>query len=330
MTTQQNYAVLIPAREQAELVAVEPETGPLEPDEVAGRSVVTLISAGTELASAYLAEEYPKPRAPGYAAVFEVEEVGSEVTDLKAGDRVFSMGRHRLYQRSSRDTVLPLPEGLPPEAGVFARMMGVSMSTLTTTTARPPEKVLVMGQGVVGNLAAQIFARCGYEVMACEPDERRQEIARQAGIERVVSSVPLEDPEVAGQVGLAIDCSGHEQAVVDALQVVKKRGEVALIGAPWRRRSDLYAHEVLRTVFFKYLTLRSGWEWELALHPTDFRTNSIWGNLAAALRWLAEGKVCVDGLYTTASPKDAQQVYQDLLHNRCSKLTVEFDWKGIG
>jgi threonine dehydrogenase-like Zn-dependent dehydrogenase len=205
-------------------------------------------------------------------------------------------------------------------------MMGVSMSTLTTTTARPPEKVVVTGLGVVGFLAAQIFAHCGYEVIACEPDARRREIARACGLERVLPSVPLQDPKVARQVSLVVECSGHEQAVLDGCRVVRKRGEVVMVGVPWRQRSEMAAFDVLSEVFFHYVVLRSGWEWELPHQPTPFRTNSIWGNFAGALRWLAQGAICVEDVCEIRPPREAQEAYQDLLHRRCAKLSVMFDW----
>ena len=50
MADQKDYAVIIAAQEQAELQEVEPDSRPLGSDEVAGHSIVTLISAGTELA----------------------------------------------------------------------------------------------------------------------------------------------------------------------------------------------------------------------------------------------------------------------------------------
>ncbi len=325
MTAKKDFAVTIVSHEQAELQAFERSDKPLEASEVAGRSIVTLISSGTELAGAYRATG-GFPRRLGYAAVFEVEEVGSEVSDIKAGDTVFCMGNHRLYQRTNSDNVLLLPEGLKPEIAVFARMMGVSMSTLTTTTARPPEMVLVTGLGVVGNLAAQNFARCGYEVIACEPDEHRREIARECGLEKVLPAVPVDDPDVAGKVGLVVDCSGHEQAVLDGCNVIRKRGEVVLIATPWRRYTDMYAHTILHAIFHNYVVMRSGWEWEVPRHTTDFRTNSIYGNIAAALRWLAEGHVKVDNLADMIPPRDAQQAYQNLLHKQSERLTYIFDW----
>jgi threonine dehydrogenase-like Zn-dependent dehydrogenase len=180
--------------------------------------------------------------------------------------------------------------------------------------------------GVVGNLAAQNFARCGYEVMACEPDERRREIARECGLKKVLPAVPVDDPNVAGKVGLVVDCSGHEQAVLDGCNVIRKRGEVVLIATPWRRYTDMYAHTILHAIFHKYVVMRSGWEWEVPRHTTDFRTNSIYGNLAAALRWLAEGHVKVDNLADMVPPRDAQQAYQNLLHKQSERLTYTFDW----
>src|SRR5437773_428653 len=136
MSPRQEYSVTITAREKAELLVTERDARPLAAREVVGRTLATLISAGTELAGAYQASNFP--RVPGYAAVFEVEEAGSEVEGIKAGDQLFCMGPHRSFQRVTQEQALPVPPGLSPEVAVFARMMSVSMSTLTTTTARPP------------------------------------------------------------------------------------------------------------------------------------------------------------------------------------------------
>ena len=69
------HAVTFTSRETAELLSAPSDTAPLGAEEVAGRTLCTLISAGTELAGAYLGQTFP--RVPGYAAAFEVTEVGS-------------------------------------------------------------------------------------------------------------------------------------------------------------------------------------------------------------------------------------------------------------
>jgi threonine dehydrogenase-like Zn-dependent dehydrogenase len=317
-------AITITARETAELLPAKPDASPLGAREVAGRTVASLVSAGTELAAHFLGSRFPA--VPGYAAVFRVEAVGSEVTDLAAGGLAFCMGPHRSWQRAARERVVPVPAGLPAARAAFARMMSVTMSTLVTTAARPPDLVLVTGLGLVGHLGAQIFQRCGYRVIGCDPDAARQEFARRAGVARVLSEVPREDPAVVGQVALVLECSGHEQAAVDGCRVVRKGGEVVQIGAPWRRRTELSAHEILHLVFHRYVLLRSGWEWELPLDTAEFRAGSIFGNIAAALAWLAEDRIAVDDLYTLRPPREAQDAYQSLLHQSAERLAVVFDW----
>lgn len=318
-------SVTFTAHQQAELLELVNEPTAPAPAEIAGRTLVTLISPGTELNGAYLGQEFP--RSPGYAAIFQVEQVGTEVKGVQPGELRFCTGRHRSYQRAVVAETVAVPAGLSPEWAVFTRLMGVTMSTLTTTTARPPALMMVTGLGPVGHLGAQTFQACGYQVIAVDPDEQRQAFARQAGIGRVYPAVPVDDPTVARQVALHLECSGYEQATLDGCKVVQPRGEIALVGAPWSRRSEIDAHEVLRLVFFNYLTLRSGWEWELPLHATPFRMNSIFDNYAAGLRWLQEGRVKVEGLYALVAPKDAQQVYQDILHRRIQCLVPMFDWR---
>jgi threonine dehydrogenase-like Zn-dependent dehydrogenase len=327
MSVGTDYAITFTAAEQAELLPVERNPAPLGPNEVSGRTLASLVSAGTELMGAYLGTKFPVH--PGYASAFQVEEVGDAVTNVKPGDMAFCSGSHRSYQRATADRVLKVPEGVAPTDVPFCRLMGVSMSTLTTTKARPPAQVVVTGLGLVGHLAARVFESCGYEVTGCDPHAGRREMAERAGLRRVLPAVPVGDAEYQDRVSLVLECSGHEAGAVEACKLVRKKGEVALIGAPWKRRTELYAHELLNLVFFRYVVLRSGWEWELPLDPTEFRENSIFENYAAALRWLAAGRLSVEGLYTPSSPADAQQAYQDLLHQRTERLAVVFDWTKI-
>jgi threonine dehydrogenase-like Zn-dependent dehydrogenase len=307
----------------AELQTVEAGDRPLGPTEVAGRTLATLVSVGTEVA---VLTSDGFPARPGYAAVFEVAAVGPEVVDLKPGDRAFCLGGHQSFQRAERPYALPVPEGVPSLVAPFARIMGVVMSTLTTTAARPPAKVLVTGLGIVGHLAARIFAVCGYEVIAVDPDPRRRDIAAAAGLRRVEAAVPLGDQSVAGQVDLVAECSGHDGATLDGCRAVRRGGEVVLVGVPWRRRTDATAHDLLWAIFHQYAVVRSGWEWEVPLLPAPFRHNSLYGNMAAALTWLAEGRLSVEGLYEVARPEDAGDVYSCLASGAFDKLTAVFDW----
>jgi threonine dehydrogenase-like Zn-dependent dehydrogenase len=298
--------------------------------EVAGRTRYSVISSGTELAvyQGQLAGG-SFPTGSGYAAIFEVTDVGPEVSRLWVGDLAFCMGNHRSWQRVGEDDAIPVPPNLPAEQAGFARLMGVTMSTLVTTTARPPDRVVVTGLGVIGVFAAQVFGAAGYRVLAVDPDARRRELALALGVAQVAAEPPLDDPNWAGQVSLVLECAGHEGAALAGVNLVRKRGEVVLVGVPWARRTDFSAQTLTNAIFHKYAVVRSGWEWEVPRQPQDFVTGSIYANLAAAMNWLADGRVRVEGLYQVMSPRDCQQAYQGLLHHALDKSAVVFDWSRL-
>jgi threonine dehydrogenase-like Zn-dependent dehydrogenase len=324
-------AVFFIAPGQAELREIECDDSPLGPQEVAGPTVASVISPGTELAVyGGLLPGATFPSQTGYAAVFRVAEMGSEVTGLQVDDLALCMGPHQSWQRSPAGGVLRVPGGLSAEQAGFARLANIGLTALTTTTARPPEQVAVTGLGLVGNLAAQVFQLCGYEVIACDPMEGRRTLAQIAGLRCVMERVPLDDPALAGQVDLVVECSGHEQAALEACRMVRKRGEMVLAGVPWKRYTDLSAHELLSAVFHGYVVLRSGWEWEVPYHPTDFRQGSLVAQMAGALKWLAEGRLKVDGLYDQAPADQAADVYGRLSRRENERLTCVFNWSGEG
>jgi len=308
---------------RAELIDWPLDPSPLGAQEVRGPTLVSLISPGTELTGFTAARA--TPCLSGYAAVFTIAERGSAVQDLQIGERVFCMGNHVAQQRCLARDVVRIPVGIEPAVAVFCRLMAVSWSTLVTTTARPPDRVLVTGLGPVGNLAAQIFSAAGYVVTAIDPLAGRRELALSLGLTDVRATVAGEVPALEG-VQLAVECSGHERAVIDCCQVVAKRGEVVMVGVPWTKRSDASAFDVLHAVFHRYVVLRSGWEWEVPRHAQEFTVGSMAANLAGALRWLHEGRVRVDGLARLAPIVACQEVWQDLLTQCSAHPTAVFEW----
>lgn len=313
----------------------DPPAGAPGPDEVDGRTLASLVSPGTEL-NWYWDPEDPGstsyPVVPGYASVLEIERVGPGVTGLAPGDRVLDpSGRHAGRQRVPARRLVRLPAGLDPATATVARLMAVSMATLSTTSARPPEAVGVSGLGLVGHLAARILAASGYEVTAWDVDPRRRALLDGTGIALadrapVPAGRALDDGEVQGPLALVAECSGNDRAVVEACAAVRRGGEVVVVGVPWRAAHGVLAQELLRVVFQRYVVLRSGWEYQVADEPADFRGGSTRANLAAALRWLADGRIDVRGLVAPADPAAAPAVYAALHDRSWPALSAVFRW----
>ncbi|TNC72761.1 zinc-binding dehydrogenase [Rubellimicrobium roseum] len=324
--------IMISGRRVFELV--DCQDSPLAPGEIRGPTVVTLVSQGTEIG---WADGGIYPVRPGYAAIFCVEEIGSAVTGVRKGELRFAMGPHRSSQTHAVLDTLPVPNGLPPDIAVIARLMGVSMTTLMTTAARPGDRVIVTGAGPVGLLAAQLFRIGGYRVTVVDPDLLRRSQAAKAGLHDALAAMPLDDPDLAGRVALVVECSGHETAVVEGCRILRRLGEVVLIGVPWRKYTDKTAHELLNAVFFGLITVRSGWEWQLPLHSRGFiweelhqgynnAPHSSFSGYELALSWLAEGRIQLDGLVRVEAPDDPQALYTRIIDRTIEEPLIVLDW----
>lgn len=329
------HEIIFPARQTFALESYQDRA--LQPGEIRGRTICTLVSQGTEIG---WANGDSFPIRPGYAAVFEVDEVASDVRTIRPGDRRFAMGHHRSTQTHLAEHTLPLPQGVAPEVAVLARLVGVSMTTLMTTRARPGDKVMICGAGPVGFLAAQLFRMAAYQVTVIEPDPLRRAQLVSSGIKDVHAKMPLGDPNYQGKVALVVDCSGHDGAALDGCRIVQRMGELVLVGVPWRKLSDHSAHDLTHAVFFNHVTLRSGWEWELPIHGRSFEwlellegynnaPHSIFGGFARALDWLAEGRFPIQGLTHRATPDDPASLYEKITSRRISEPFIIIDWKGF-
>jgi len=305
---------------------VQRELPELEVKEVRGKTLCSLVSPGTEITGDYLGASFPK--FPGYSAIFQVEELGSEVEGIAKGMTLFCPGSHRSVQQVAMDRVVPVPPNLKPEVAVLARLMGVTLTTLMTTVARPGDSVLVIGAGPIGFLAAQTFKQAGYDVGVVEPHSVRRDAVKSSGINRVYESVPVDDADIQGKVALVLECSGNEQAAIQGCRIVRKRGEVVLVGVPWQKRTDATAFDLMSAVFLNYAVLRSGWEWELPwTQKDDFRPWSVMEGFSRCLRWLSEGRIRHEGLVATWKPEDCETLYRQLSESRCQGLFQVFDWR---
>lgn len=327
--------IVFPRRGEVELRSYRDR--PLGGGEVRGRTLASVDSPGSALAALTGAGPMTFPGRPGHGAVFQVEETGAEVAGIAPGDTLFCQGSNRSTQQFAPRLTLPVPRGLDAATAVLARLMGVSMTTLMTTAARPGDLVVVTGLGPVGYLAAHLFRISNYEVVAVDPAPRRRRHAEASGLARVYPALPADDPAIAGKAALVVECSGHEAAVAAACSVVRMGAELVLVGTPWVRRTDLFAHDVLKAVFYKIMTLRGGWEYELPLRRREFEhgghnrdytlaAQTVFSGYEKALRWLADGKIPLAGLLRKVSPQDAAAVYAALRRQEQDELFLVWDW----
>ena len=220
---------------------------PTGPDELRVRALASAISHGTEmlvyrgqvpegarLDLPSLAGDFGFPIKYGYASVGRVIDTGSEVHGVERGDLVFALHPHQTEYVLSANLVWRLPDGVPPERGLFAANLETALNALLDEPVRLGERVVVFGQGMVGLLVGMLARRSGAgRVLVVDGYERRRALALELGADAAL--VP--GPELTGQLleategrgaDLVFEASGNPDALQAAIDVVAQHGTVVV------------------------------------------------------------------------------------------------------
>ncbi len=110
--------------------------------------------------------------------------------------------------------------------------------------------------------------------------------------------------------------------------MARKGGEVLVVGVPWSP-AEYPARRLLIKLFWRQLTVRSGYEWALPWLPVGGQAGSYRDNCRVILRHLHEGTRNTDKLWRCVSPSDCQSVYQEWMSGQTTKLCAVFDWRNL-
>ena len=128
-----------------------------------------------------LAEDLPL----GYSAAGEVVEVGSAVSGLRAGQLVATGGagkaNHAEFQAVPGLLCAAVPDGVPPQDAAFATVAAIALHGLRLAEAGPGAKVVVIGLGLVGQLAARLAMAAGCDVAGIDPAPHARIISARSG-----------------------------------------------------------------------------------------------------------------------------------------------------
>lgn len=105
------------------------------------------------------------PLAYGYACVGRVVETGSAVSPTWRNRLVFAFQPHTAHFVSDISALLPLPPDLPPETACFLPNAETAVNLVQDAAPLLGERVLVLGQGIIGLLTAALLRQFPLETL---------------------------------------------------------------------------------------------------------------------------------------------------------------------
>jgi 2-desacetyl-2-hydroxyethyl bacteriochlorophyllide A dehydrogenase len=213
----------------------EPVAGP---GQVLVRCVASSISQGTELLlyrglgptpfdpSLDLPGAPTYPRRYGYAWVGDVIARDAAVDGIEVGTRVFALAPHGDFHALDADVVRPIDPAIPPARAVLAASLETAITCVWDAGVSLGDRVVVLGGGIVGLLAAWLAEAAGASVRLVEPSAARRDLARALGVSAVVT---LEEDRPCGDADVVIEATGDPSALDRAIAHTATEGTIAVL-----------------------------------------------------------------------------------------------------
>jgi len=206
---------------------------------------ISLISSGTELTA--FRGEFPRPSAwseyvkypfyPGYSCVGRVIKVGEGVKALEVGERVAAMGPHATHFIARAEDVVKVPETISSDAATFHTIASGVMNSVRLARVTLGEKVVVVGAGLLGQMAVQ-FSRLsgGFPVIAVDLYDLRLKLALASGATAVLnaSREPLVEGvrKLVGEADVVFEVTGNPKVIPLAIKLVRSLGRLVILSSP--------------------------------------------------------------------------------------------------
>jgi NADPH:quinone reductase len=214
------------------------------PTPKANEAVVQIKAAGVNFIDVYYREgRYPAslPFIPGQEGAGIVSAIGSEVSDVKPGDRVAYtgvIGSYSEFAAVPADRLVRIPDRLDFSQAAAAMLQGMTAHYLSHSTfpISAGQTVLIhAAAGGVGLLLVQMAKKLGARVIGTAGSEEKAQLARDAGADEVIiyttQDFEKETRDLTNDKGVDVVYDGVGKTTFDKdLKVLRPRGYLVLFG----------------------------------------------------------------------------------------------------
>jgi 2-desacetyl-2-hydroxyethyl bacteriochlorophyllide A dehydrogenase len=267
------------------------------------------------------------PYTPGYSSAGVVLGAGATAKGLQPGDRVAGRMSHASHGIMNTNSLFRVPDGVPLRDAAFMELGIICLQGVRKARIRPGERVVVVGAGLIGQMAARLARIAGAEPLIAVANSRRRMTAMAGIADECVALA--EDPDAARrlQADVVIEAVGSARGIVQSIQMVRPGGRVLLLGSSrdLGRGLDWWtiAQERNVTIIGAHISDLPSRDASPGRWTYD-QEGSLFLELLAAHRLRVADMVTWD-----ASPDECNRVYEILAEGGREHVGIVFNWARV-
>jgi len=295
-------------------------------DEVLIRSLVSLISSGTERAWLKALPGTPQnfPIYPGYSNVGKIIECGDNTIDIKPGDLVFSGSPHWSHVIQKSSSVVKIPQGVDPVAASYCGLATVALQGIRKTELEIGENVIILGMGLVGLFSLQFaFLSGAADVFAIDLQQDRLSIASVFGASKTFINAKECLEKLIIKPSVVIDAADDANVIPIALELCKERGRVAILGSPRGVTKQIDFYKIVHKRGLQIIGAHN------SIRPSLNSSHGFWtwhDDANVVMKFIQKRRLQTEQIPTKKyNAKNGKTAYNDLLLNNCAMAPI-LDW----
>ncbi|HEY5397129.1 MAG TPA: bi-domain-containing oxidoreductase [Trebonia sp.] len=327
ITTLAQSSLLAKARARPDLVR-----------QVAKKARTEGIAATRQAVRGRLAQDLPL----GYSAAGVVLEVGSAVSRIRPGQLVATGGagkaNHAEFQAVPGLLCAAVPEKVSAQDAAFTTIAAIALHGLRIADVGPGSKIVVIGLGLIGQLAARLAMAAGCDVAGIDPAPYPRSIAAATGVLALDEAGAETTEQVMawsrgrGADAVLVCAAGRSPAAVMRVPALcRDRAAVVIVGDVGLQldRTPFYERELALRFARSYGPGRYDPSYEA--WGVDYPAGQVrWTegrNFEAVLDLLAAGRLCVPDLVThTFDISRATDAYRLIAERPEPYLAIRLDY----
>lgn len=117
-----------------------------------------------------------------------------------------------------------VPDAIPTDVAVFTEPVAAAFQIPTQLSIRSEDRIVILGDGRLGNLCAQVLAGISRHVLVAGKHPEKLAVLQSLGL----ATCLLADLPAERMADVVIDCTGSDTGLPTALGIVRARGTVVL------------------------------------------------------------------------------------------------------